>query len=382
MDDGGVARSSGVVQHPIANPFIPGVPSASTCANRPPVSTKILVTGGAGYIGSTLVPKLLDRGYLVRVVDRFYFGQETLAQARARGKDRLELVRVDVRRLEPSLFEGVGAVIDLAGISNDPSCEIDPDLTRAVNYEAGVSTMRLARDAGVERFVLASSCSVYGRGEGLGLTETSNLRPVSLYAKCKADAERALLSLRRPGFAPTILRLATVFGLSPRMRFDLAINVMTKNAYTRGQITVDGGGKQWRPFVHVADVAETMIHTLETDARSVDGEIFNVGHDENNVRILNLAYRVRDTIPGTQVVMAPTDPDLRNYNVRFDKLGTLLEGKIFRSVEHGIEEVLDSLRSGRVDPDDRRWYTLQQYRFLLDVERTYREMAVDGRVLS
>jgi nucleoside-diphosphate-sugar epimerase len=345
-----------------------------------PKST-ILVTGGAGYIGSILVPKLLELGHAVRVVDRFYFG-DSLGAAQARFGDRLALLRGDVRRLDGRVFEGVDGVIDLAGISNDPSCELDPSLTREVNYEGAVATMRRAREAGVGRFVLASSCSVYGRGEGIGLTESSPLNPVSLYARCKADAEEALRSLRRPGFAATILRLATVFGLSPRMRFDLAINVMTKNAYTRGQITVDGGGKQWRPFVHVADVAETMIRVLGEPLDRVDGEVFNVGHDDANVRILNLAYRVRDAIPGTQIVMAPTDPDLRNYNVRFEKLWGLIEGAHFRTIEHGIEEVLGALRSGRVDPDDRRWYTLSQYRFLLEVERTYRDLAMEGRVLS
>jgi nucleoside-diphosphate-sugar epimerase len=349
---------------------------------RSRVKTTVLVTGGAGYIGSVLVPKLLDAGYPVTVVDRFYFGADSLAPARERFEDRLRIVRGDVRRLDPAVFEGVGSVIDLAGISNDPSCEIEPDLTRAVNLEGSLATMRLAREAGVARFVLASSCSVYGRGEGLGLTETSGLNPVSLYARCKADAEKGLLELRRPGFATTILRLATVFGLSRRMRFDLAVNVMTKNAYTKGQITVDGGGKQWRPFVHVADVAETMMFVLQADPARVDGEVFNVGHEDNNVRILNLAYRVRDAIPGTQIVLAPTDPDLRNYNVRFDKLRALLHDRPFRTIEHGIEEVLEAMRRGRVDPDERRWYTLQQYRFLLDVEKTYLELAMDGLVLS
>lgn len=341
----------------------------------------ILVTGGAGYIGSTLVPKLLDLGHHVAVVDRFYFG-DSLTAARSKHADKLRLLRGDVRRADPSWFRGIDAVVDLAGISNDPSCELDPSITRAVNYGGAVSVMRHAREAGVARYVLASSCSVYGRGEGLGLTESSNLNPVSLYAKCKADAEQELLALRRDGFGATILRLATVFGLSPRMRFDLAINVMTKNAYTKGQITVDGGGKQWRPFVHVADVAETMIAMLDAELGLVDGEVFNVGHDDSNVRILNLAYRVRDAVPNTQIVMAPTDPDLRNYNVRFEKLAGFLRGKPFRTIEQGIDEVLVALRSGRVDPDDRRWYTLEQYRFLIDVERTYREMAMDGRVLS
>lgn len=349
---------------------------------RSRVKTTVLVTGGAGYIGSVLVPKLLDAGHPVTVVDRFYFGSDSLAPARERFEDRLRIVRGDVRRLDPAVMEGVGAVVDLAGISNDPSCEIEPDLTRAVNLDGSLATMRLAREAGVSRFILASSCSVYGRGEGLGLTEASGLHPVSLYARCKADAEQGLLELRRPGFATTILRLATVFGLSRRMRFDLAVNVMTKNAYTKSQITVDGGGKQWRPFVHVADVAETMMFMLQADPARVDGEVFNVGHEDNNVRILNLAYRVRDAIPGTQIVLAPTDPDLRNYNVRFDKLRALLHDRPFRTIEHGIEEVLEAMRRGRVDPDERRWYTLQQYRFLLDVEKTYREVAMDGHVLS
>ena len=166
------------------------------------------------------------------------------------------------------------------------------------------------------------------------------------------------------------------------MRFDLAINVMTKNAYTKGQITVDGGGKQWRPFVHVRDVANTMLKIATAETNKVDGEIFNVGHDNNNVRILNLAYRVRDAIPGTHVIMAPTDPDLRDYNVKFDKLHDLFPGQTFTTIESGIEEVLSALKSGLIDPDDRRWYTINQYRFLLDVERTYRDLALDGRLLS
>lgn len=368
--DGCVARSARVVQW------------RAGCANRQGVKRTILVSGGAGYIGSILVPLLLEQGHTVRVVDRFFFGSDTLQPAQTQYGERLTLVRADVRTLPLETFSGVDAVIDLAGISNDPSCELAPSLTRQVNYEAAVTTMRHAQRAGVKRYILASSCSVYGRGEGVGLTESSPLNPVSLYARCKADAETALLSLRSSDFCPTILRLATVFGLSPRMRFDLAINVMTKNAYTNGKITVDGGGKQWRPFVHVADVAETMVFMLHAEAHNVDGQIFNVGHDDNNVRILNLAYRVRDAIPGTQIVMAPTDPDLRDYNVRFEKLWGLLQDRQFRTIEYGIEEVLGALRSGFVDPDERRWYTLAQYRFLLDVERTYQEVVLEGRVLS
>lgn len=364
----------------------PGCPSvlcvAANGGSTLTVTQTILVTGGAGYIGSTLVPKLLDAGHVVTVADRFYFGAESLAAPIARHGDRLRLVRADVRRLEASVFEGIDAVVDLAGISNDPSCELDPAITKDVNLHGSTRTMKLARDAGVRRYVLSSSCSVYGRGEGLGLTETSGLNPVSLYARCKAEAEQELLAMKCDSFCPVALRLATVFGLSPRMRFDLAINVMTKNAYTRSCITVDGGGKQWRPFVHVADVAEAMMFFLTVDGQRVSGEVFNVGHQDNNVRILNLAYRVRDIVPGTQIVMAPTDPDLRDYNVHFDRLAGLWPGHSFRPIEVGIQEVLDALRSGAVDPDDRRWYTLEQYRFLAEVERTWRDVAIGGSVLS
>jgi nucleoside-diphosphate-sugar epimerase len=346
------------------------------------VGLNILVTGGAGYIGSTLVPILLEAGHSVVVVDRLYFGRESLADALDRSSGKLRVVQADVRRLSPEVMAGVDAVVDLAGISNDPSCEVDPGLTRDVNVGGSEQCMKLALAAGVRRYVYASSCSVYGRGAQTGLVETSALNPVSLYAKCKAECESSLFALKGKGMAVTALRFATVFGLSRRMRFDLAVNVMTKNAYTLGRITVDGGGKQWRPFVHVADVGETVLAMLQQPTELVDGQVFNVGHEANNIRVLNLAYRVRDALPNTQIVMAPTDPDLRDYNVKFGKLHELLPDRVFRTVDYGIQEVLGALRSGEIDPDEPRWYTLRHYKFLADVERTYREVAIDGAILA
>ena len=341
----------------------------------------VLVTGGAGYIGSVLVPVLLERGHRVTVVDRLYFGAETLAAVRE--NDRLTVVRSDVRRVDPRVFEGVEGVVDLAGISNDPACELDADLTRSVNLEGGKRIQRLAHAAGVSRVVFASSCSVYGHGEGTQLTESSPLHPVSLYAQCKAEVEKSLLELgAKADLCATSLRFATVFGLSPRMRFDLAVNVMTKNAYTQQRIVIDGGGKQWRPFVHVADVAEAITRTLEAPIAKVRGEVLNVGSNEANVRILNLGYRVRDAIPGTHVEISGTDPDLRDYNVNFDKIARVLGWKPTRTVDDGIAEVLAALKRGQIDPDDRRGYTLKQYVFLADVERAFREVAIDGNVLS
>jgi nucleoside-diphosphate-sugar epimerase len=344
----------------------------------------VIVTGGAGYIGSTLVPLLLEAGARVKVVDRFYFGTEPLAAAVERFPDRLTLHRADVRQLTAADLQGADAVVDLAGISNDPSCELDAALTRNINLEASVHTAELAERVGVERFVFASSCSVYGHGATERLSEESPLNPVSLYAKCKAEAEARIFAIaqRSKRLSVTALRFATLFGVSGRMRFDLAINVMTKNAYVDRKITVDGGGRQWRPFVHVKDVSGCIQHVLRQPRERVASQVFNVGSTEANIRILNLAYRVRDNVPGTEVVMAATDPDLRDYNVSFEKLRRELDFTPQVSIDDGIKEVLAAIRDGKVDPQDRRCYTLKQYVFLSEVERTFQALSLDSRVLE
>jgi nucleoside-diphosphate-sugar epimerase len=344
----------------------------------------ILVAGGSGYIGSVLVPHLLEQGHRVTVLDRLYFG-DTLAPSRAHYGDRLRVVRGDVRTFDTALLESVDAVVDLAGISNDPSCELEPELTQSVNVGGTKRLAVAARKSGVRHYVYSSSCSVYGHGDGLGLTEKSARQPVSLYARTKAEAEDFLLDLGRgprATMAVTCLRLATVFGLSPRMRFDVAVNVMTKNAYVQRRITVDGGGRQWRPFVHVRDASRAFEVALTGERERVAGEVFNVGADSNNVQVLNLAFRVRDAIPGTEVVHAPTDPDLRDYNVSFEKVRRVLDFRAEVGIDDGIREVLGALKGGVVDPDERRWYTLKQYLFLRDAERAHRELAIDGGLLT
>ena len=340
----------------------------------------VLVAGGAGYIGSVLVPTLLDRGHKVTVLDRLFFGNPYAGDP----SGKLIVVKGDIRTFDPSILKGVEGVIDVSGISNDPSCELEPELTRSVNVDGGKRLAKLALDAGVRRFVYSSSCSVYGHGEGLGLTETSPRHPVSLYARAKAEMEDVLLEMHRErgSFEVVALRLATVFGLSPRMRFDLAINVMTKNAYVGRRITVDGGGRQWRPFVHVKDVADAFILALTSRAEKVAGQIFNVGSTQNNVQILNLAFRVRDAIPGTEVVHAPTDPDLRDYNVSFEKVQRELDFVARRTIDDGIREVHAAIKDGLVDPDERRWYTLKQYLFLREAEKVMHELSLESRLLT
>ena len=343
----------------------------------------VLVAGGAGYIGTALVACLLEEGHRVTVMDRFYFGEEALASSVGRFGDKLQLVRADIRRVSRADFNGIDALVDLAGISNDPSCELDPELTRTINLRACVNLTETALAAGVGRVVFASSCSVYGAAREHALTETSPLRPVSLYAECKAEAERCLLELGgKHGACVTSLRLATVFGVSGRTRLDLAVNVMVKNAYLFRKITVEGGGKQWRPFVHVRDVAGAIRRTLESPKTVVSGQVFNVGSNDNNVQILRLAYRVRDAIPVAEVIVASGDPDTRNYNVDFNKLSRDLGYRAAVGIDEGIREMFEALVQGNVDPEDRRCYTLRQYVFLADVERTFRTLAIDGRVLA
>src|ERR1019366_8191477 len=310
------------------------------------------------------------RGHRVTVVDRLYFG-DTLGRARERHGEKLQIARADVRSFDRALLKSVDAVVDLSGISNDPSCELEPDLTNSVNVE------------GAKRLAVAA----LEHGEGLALTEASVRHPVSLYARAKAEVEDFLFDLgksrgERRAMTVTCLRLATVFGLSPRMRFDLAINVMTKNAYVHRRIMVDGGGRQWRPFVHVGDVARAFELAMTSEASKVAGEVFNVGSDASNVQILNLAFRVRDAVPGTEVVHAPTDPDLRDYNVAFEKVQRVLAFKAEKSIDDGIREVLGALRDGLVDPEERRHYTLRQYMFLREAERAHRELSIEGTLLT
>ena len=343
----------------------------------------VIVTGGAGYIGSSLVPALLAARHRVTVIDRFYFGDDALSVSKERWGDALSLVRRDVRNLGRADLGGAEVLVDLAGIANDPSCDLDPELTRRINLEASSHLAAEAAAAGIERLIFASSCSVYGHARQVAVTEDAALNPGSLYARCKAEAEARLLELAsRSKLSVTILRFATLFGVSGRTRFDLAINVMTKNAYVHGRITVDGGGRQWRPFVHVRDAAECVKRVLDAPCEKVKGRIFNVGNEINNSRIIHLAYRVRDQVPGAEVVVAPTDPDLRDYNVSFERVRRELDFTPGIDIDAGIREVLAALKTGAIDPDDRRCYTLRQYAFLADVEKTFRAIAIDGRVLA
>ena len=325
----------------------------------------VLVTGGAGYLGCVLVPRLLDDGYKVDVLDRFIFGKEPLAPVL--GHPRLRVIEGDITRLaeQNGFLEGIDAVIHLAALSNDPSSDLKPEQTQRVNFEATVELARRAARAGVRRFIFSSSCSVYGSNPSPLVDERSELHPVSLYAQKKADAERALFALSAPGMTITALRLATLYGLSPRMRFDLAVNLMVMNAVTRRAIFILGGGEQWRPFVHVTDASEAFVRALEAMPGIVDHEAFNVGSDANNFQVRDLATIVRDALPHLEVAITrvPDDADPRSYRVSFQKVTEALGFAPRCDIADGVREIARAIQSGRLgDCSDTSFYTVKSWK--------------------
>ena len=337
----------------------------------------IFVTGAGGYIGSILVDELLTHGYNVIAYDRFYFGQSVLDKHR--GNERLKLVKKDIRDAEVSDFNGVSAVCDLAALSNDPSGEIDPGLTIAVNHKGRSHICSLAKRAGVRRYILSSSCSVYGAAESANLDETSPTAPLTTYARANRDAEVDTLAMGDGSFSVSVLRNATVFGLSPRMRFDLVINIMTLHATEKGMITIMGGGRQWRPLVHVRDVARMFRTVIEADRSRVAGETFNVGLA--NFQVRSLAFIVRETLPiPVTISVAPDDPDQRNYSTSFEKAKERLGFTASTTIEQGVREIYDALKYGTIE-ELAKTSTVKWYRNILDAKQLLDEIEFNGRIL-
>lgn len=322
---------------------------------------KIAVTGSGGYIGSVLIRDLLKSGYRVRAIDTFFFGDEPLA--RCARHPRLEILKRDIRSLTPSDLESCDAVIDVAALSNDPSGDLDPALTKSINETGRIRVVTAAKRAGVRKYLFASSCAVYGAGQDMFLAENAPLRPLTIYAQTCARAEEAVLALNDRHFATTALRNATVFGLSPRMRFDLVVNQMTLDATKHRRISIGGDGSQWRPFVHVRDVAKVVLGLLRAPRPAVAGEVFNVGWD--NRQILDVALAIKNRFAGECAVeFLDTRNDKRDYHVDFSKIRNVLHGGPEKTIEHGIAEVAAALGSGRV-VETPTCYTVKWYARLM-----------------
>jgi nucleoside-diphosphate-sugar epimerase len=338
---------------------------------------KVLVTGAGGYIGSILTKHLLDAGYAVIAFDRFFFGQETLSEVSE--NPRLSIVKKDIRDIDPSDLEGVHAVCDLAALSNDPSGDLDPELTMAINYSGRVRVGQAAKRAGVARYVLSSSCSIYGHADGEALHEAGPKKPLTTYARANLAAEEETLPLSDRGFCVTAMRNATVFGLSPRMRFDLVVNLMTLHAVERAKITIVGGGRQWRPLVHVHDVARAFAAVIEAPAERVSGEVFNIGKE--NAQVLSIAYLVREALPfPLQIEIAPDDPDRRDYKVSFAKATQRLGFETQHSISDGVREIYEALKMGTVESGPKS-STVTWYRSVLDAHKLLESITLNGRLL-
>ncbi|WP_042695607.1 NAD(P)-dependent oxidoreductase [Azospirillum sp. B506] len=305
----------------------------------------VLVTGGAGYVGSVLVPKLLAAGHRVRVLDLYLYGEHVLDSVA--NDPRLEQIKGDIRdkaTLERSLA-GVDAVIHLACISNDPSFELNPTLGKSINYDAFFGLVELSKAARVRRFIYASSSSVYGIKDMSNVTEDLPLEPLTDYSKYKAMCETVLLAAREPGFVPLIIRPATVCGYAPRLRLDLTVNILTNHAVNNRKITVFGG-RQLRPNIHIEDIAELYVEALTWPDEVVDGAIYNAGYENHSVA--DIADMVRSSI-GTDIMIetVPTD-DNRSYHISSDKLLQTVGFRPKRTIRDAVDSIVQAFDDGLI----------------------------------
>ncbi|MCS7026883.1 MAG: SDR family oxidoreductase [Bryobacteraceae bacterium] len=337
----------------------------------------VLVVGGAGYIGSILCRKLLAQGKRVRLFDSFVYGDAAVRELF--GQPRFELRIGDCRNIQSvvAAVSGAGSIIDLAAIVGDPACEQDRAAALEINYAATRMLIEIAKGHGVERFLFASSCSVYGETEEL-CDERSCLRPISFYAQTKVDSEKALLQAKDGRFRPTILRLATVFGASYRPRFDLVVNLLTAKAVREGVITIYNG-EQWRPFIHVADVAEGFVKVLKAPLDVVGGQIYNVGDSRLNYTLSQVAAVIQKLVPGTKIEQIE-NPDRRNYRVSFEKIRRELNFVCSMTLEQGIEDLRQAMVSGQIaDYNDPRYHN---QRYLKAAGRLASQQEVDAQVMA
>ncbi len=278
---------------------------------------RVLVTGSEGYLGSLLGPELLQRGHDVVGLDTGYYRERTLF--RANGTTPVTLSQ-DLRCLEEKDLRGLEAVVHMAELSNDPVGQLAPNITYEINHVGSVRLADLARQAGVQRFVYTSSCSVYGIAGSDQVTEESPVNPQTAYAICKTLVERDLKKMANDQFSPTFLRNATAYGASPHMRFDIVLNDLAGLAWTTKRIAVTSDGTPWRPLVHALDICRAIISVLEAPREAVHNEIFNVGDTKQNYRVREIAEIVGEVFPGCQIRFGPPNPDNRSYRVSFDKI--------------------------------------------------------------
>jgi len=323
---------------------------------NPNPNSRILIIGGAGYVGSVLCRELLKLNYNIRILDLLLYGNgplkylSTLPQVVEVPK-KFECQIDDFRNVDKVIeaMDGIDTVIHLGAIVGDAACRISPNNTIQTNYVAPRNIALIAKAFGIKRMVFASTCSVYGSSYKLRLTEDDPqaLNPVSLYARTKINAEQAILATTSNTFSPVILRFATIYGISPRPRFALAVNLLSAQAQTERKITITGG-QQWRPFVHVTDIANAIIKVIQAPNELVGGEIFNVGASQENYQINQIGRIMESLYPRTKIITEAKILDKRNYYVKFDKIKNRLNFSNSRTISDGIIEISHALQTGEI----------------------------------
>lgn len=336
---------------------------------------KILVVGGAGYIGSILSRELLNKGYGVKIFDRLYFGEEGIKEI----KEGLDLVVGDMRQFPPSILDDVEAVINLGGLSNDPTAEYNPQANYEMNTLSSTHLAHLCRERGVRRYIFASSCSVYfspdKKVEDIIFTEDTKINPFSVYSKSKYEAEKNLLSLTGENFSPVIIRIGTVFGFSPRMRYDLVVNTFIKDALSRGYITLHSKGEMHRPLIDIREVANAFIIFLAEEEEKIKGQIFNLL--SQNWKISALADEVKDVLSKMEIKvdikLSPLFADIRSYQVSHKKMESYLNFKPTISLSDSVKDLIEKINQYNfTDFDHPKYYNIKWMKLLEEAEKIVR----------
>ena len=310
----------------------------------------ILITGGAGYVGSVLVRKLVSLGYDVKVIDSLVFGNDGISSLI--NEKKIEFFNLDIRETEKisSIIQNIDCVIHLAAIVGEPLCKKIPDAAKQINEFATKNLVNICKDKKVKRFIFASTCSNYGSSQNV-VNESSPVMPLSLYSECKVNSEKFILDQNNDIFETCVLRFATAHGLSPRMRFDLLVQEFIRDAIVDKKILIFGADF-WRPLVHVEDMADACISAIDASSQVISGQIYNVGNDKENYTKIQLAKIIKEFIIDVEIEIIKSKKDPRNYKVSFEKIKNSLNFEPKYTVRDSVIEILNDIQSGKIDPRD------------------------------
>jgi len=338
--------------------------------------TNILITGGAGYVGSVLIPELIKDGHNVTCLDRFFFGADFLSSHEF--SKNLTLIRDDIRWFDSKILKKIDLVLDLAALSNDPVGELDPGKTNEINHLGRARVAKLSKENGVPQYILASSASIYGEQKDI-VTEDSKVNPLTAYSKANRKAELSCLPLNDNDFTVTALRFSSIFGLSPRMRFDLAVNNFVLDYFQKGKISVHGKNNR-RPFLHIKDAINAYKLVIQSKNNKINGQIFNVGDDSQNYLINDLAIEINNSLPNPVEIETKDTKDHRSFTASFSKISNTLGFQTSHSVADGAREIFDALQHKKLIFDE-KMITVKWYNKLISEPSLFKKFQLGNKLL-